>query len=65
MDIFVRVMVDFGVIVNVLSKRDFDNLRLKLCLIDMNVKVYLYMFIKSLDLRGKFRVNVVSDYGEL
>lgn len=64
MDTPVRVMADSGATVNVLSKRDFDNLRPKPCLTDTNVKVYPYMSTKPLDLRGKFRANVVSDHGE-
>lgn len=29
---------------------------------NMNVKVYLYMFVELFNLCGKFWVNVVSDY---
>ena len=44
MDTSIHTMADSGATVDILSKRDFDSLKLKPQLTDTNVKVYLYMW---------------------
>lgn len=63
LDTPIRIMADSGATVNILSQKDFHNLKPKPQLTDTNTKVYPYMTAKPLDLCGKFRANVASDHG--
>ena len=62
MDTPIHIMADSGATVNIMSKRDFDSLKPKPQLMNTNVKVYPYMSAAPLNLCGKLRANVASNY---
>ncbi|PFX13049.1 Pol polyprotein [Stylophora pistillata] len=59
----IRVLAASGATVNALSFKDFDILTQTPQLSATRTKVYPYMTAKPLDLYGKFKAKITSDYG--